>query len=431
MADRFQTVVAYKTLNLLIENKAILYEGRKAFWVWSLDGRALVIFDPAMVNIGKLNDKFAHDLSTRLNGRLVVRTNSRGLFLQVDPQVPTVAEELIAKPLNLAEQPSPYHMGIGSSARGDLWISLLEADSLFVVGMRGMGKTGELHAMIQSLLHGGQTKVYAWDGKENAEYLRYVGREHFTLLPMDGLQQGLELIQAEVTQRMRKLAMSGHPNIVSYNAHADAQDYMAPIALIIDEVAEVDDQALLLKQVKVNRAAGVYPIFATNDPSKAAVIAKSNLGTRISFKVISTPDSLMGLGQTGANHLPNTCGRGLIVHNGRLVEFQSFTVEYPKPTEAGMQWLKEQQEKAISGQLLAVSDEQSGAGLDPEADRILAMIEIGKSDSAIVREVFGVSGGGQYYKLINRVKALRPAENTSSSSTSVLPEPILGLEGAV
>jgi hypothetical protein len=427
MADRFQTVVAYKTLNLLEERKAILYSGRKAFWVWALDGRVLVIFDPAMVDIGKLNNDFAHRLSTRLNGRLVVRTNSRGLFFQVDPQVPTVAEELLAKPLNLAEQPSPFHMGIGSTDRSDVWISLLEGDSFFVVGMRGMGKTGELHAMIQSLLHGGQTKVFAWDGKENAEYLRYVGREHFTLFPMNGLQPGLEAIQAECAARMRKLAMSGHPNILSYNAQADASEYLPPIALFIDEVAEVEDQALLLKQVKVNRAAGVFPIFATNDPSKAAVIAKSNLATRISFKVISPSDSSMGLGQTGANHLPNVRGRGLIVHNGRLVEFQSFTVEYPKPTEAGMQWLEDQ--TVVSGERLAVRGQLSV--VSDETKRILELIESGKSDSAIVRELWGVAGGGSYYKLVARVKALRPSEITSSSTSSELPGVVLGLEGAV
>lgn len=426
MANNFPLVVAYKTMNLLDERKAILYSGRKAFYVWTLMDRVLVIFDPAMVDIGKLNNDFAHRLSTRLNGRMVVRTNSRGLFLQVDPQVPTVAEELIAKPLNLAEQPSPFHMGIGSTQRRDIWLSLIEGDSFFVVGMRGTGKSGMIHAMVQSLLHGGQTEVYAWDVKQNAEYLRYVGRENYTLFPMKGLQKGLESIQAECDARMVKLAMSGHPNILSYNAEADAKDYMKPIALVIDEVAEVQDQDLLLQQVKVNRAAGVFPIFATNDPRKSAVIAKSNLATRISFKVISPSDSAMGLGQTGANHLPNVRGRGLIIHDGRLVEFQSFTVEYPKPTEAGMKWLEEQ----VNGMTDAVPYPLETAS-DPDAKRILELINSGKSDSAIVRELWGVAGGGSYYKLVARVKALRPAEITSSSTSSGLPDAVLGLGEAV
>ena len=421
MAGNFSKVVAYKIWSLLEERRAILYDDRKVFYVWTLADRVLVIFDPAMVDIGKLSQDFAHRLSTRLNGRLVVRTNTRGLFFQVDPQIPQIVD-LTAKPLNLSEQPGPFHMGIGSTAQGDLWISLLDGDSFFVTGIRNGGKSGELHGMIQSLLHGEQTLVYAWDYKENAEYMRYVGRKNFTLLPKNGLQKGLETIQQEATQRMRKMAMSGHPNIISYTADAESKDYMPPIALFIDEVAEVEDQSLLLRQVKVNRAAGVYPIFATNDPSKSAVIAKSNLGTRISFKVVSTPDSMMGLGQPGANHLPNIRGRGMIVHDGRVIEFQSFTVEYPKPTAEGMRWLEEQahvQEETLPSKPVVATEAEDA--------RVLTMIADGKSDSAIVREVWNVTGGGRYSRLAEHVKSLR---STSSSSTSGRGKPFLGLEAA-
>jgi hypothetical protein len=426
--------VAYKTLNLLIERRALLYEGRKAYWVWSLDGRVLVIFDPEMVDLGKLNDDFAHKLSTRLKGRLVVRTNSRGLFFQVDPEIPPAAAELAAKPLNLAEQPSPYHMPIGSTERGDLWVSLLEGDSFFVVGMRGMGKTGALHGMIQALLHGGQTLVHAWDGKDYAEFLRYVGRNNFTLMPANGLRQGLEAIQEEVTTRMRRLAMSGKPNLLEYNAQADEKDRMLPIALVIDEVAEVEDQVLLLKQVKVNRAVGVHPIFATNDASKASVIAKSNLVTRISFKVAAPSDSVMGLGKPGANRLPALRGRGLVEHNGRMVEFQSFLVDYPEPSAEGMQWLTEQLE-AHSASLANTQPTSTGPSApeerDPEILQVLALIGQGETDAAIVRKIWKVSGGTKFYDLTERVKSLRSKNTSSSSTSSSLPGAILGAEGAV
>ncbi len=408
-SSSLQKIVAYRTYDLLRERKAILYQGRKAFWVWTLAGRILVIFDPAMIDIRKLNEDFAHGLSTRLNGRLVVRTNSRGLFLQVDPEIPTPPMELVAKPLNLDEQPSPYHMPIGATDSGDLWISLVEGDSFFVVGMRGMGKTGELHGMIQALLHGGQTHVYAWDGKDYAEFLRYVGREHFTLLPMNGLQRGLEIIQEEVVTRMRRLAMSGKPNILAYNETVDEKDRMLPIALIVDEVAEVDDQQLLLKQVKVNRAAGVHPIFATNDPSKSAVIAKSNLGIRVSFKVASAPDSMMGFGKPGANQLPALRGRGLVEHAGRIMQFQSFTVDYPDPTEEARQWMATQLE-------LAGMEITKPTGIAEE--RILELIDQGKSNAAIIREIWGIGGGDRFYKMKERVEALRSKKNTSSSTST-------------
>jgi DNA segregation ATPase FtsK/SpoIIIE-like protein len=115
---------------------------------------------------------------------------------------------------------------------------------------------------------------------------------------------------------------------------------MLPIALVIDEVAEVDDQEALVRHVKVNRAAGLFPIFATNDPTKSSVIAKSNLQTRISMPVVSAADSVTGLGRTGAQNLPKKQGRGLIQVEGRLVEFQSFRVDYPMPTADGLKWLE-------------------------------------------------------------------------------------------
>jgi hypothetical protein len=420
--NRFQLIVAYKTLNLLIEQRALLYTGRKAYWVWKIADRVLVIFDPAMVDLSKLNDNFAHRLSTRLQGRLVVRTNSRGMFLQVDSEIPPTPLELSEKPLNLSDQPSPYHIPIGMTGRGDLWLSLLEADSIFVTGMRGMGKTGLLHGAIQALLAGGATEIYAWDGKENAEYLRYVGQPKFTLFPMGGLQTGLENIQEIATLRLRKMAMSGHPNIVAYNAQADPKDIMLPMALVIDEVAEVQDQSLLLKQVKVNRAAGLYPIFATNDPSKSSVIAKSNLGTRISFKVISPSDSYSAMGQTGANKLPAIRGRGLIVDKGELVEFQSFRVDYPPLSEAGKKWLEEQ--------LTAITQEEHAPATSDEppneivllAESIRARWTPGMSKSAVSR-LFGKSLTGTVW--CDKVTAI--VEYLSSTSTSVTSTPEKGL----
>lgn len=400
MNDNFSRIVAYKALDLLDERKARLYNDRKAFYVWPLEDRLMLIFDPAVVDGGKLNEDFAHRLSTRMQGRLVVRTNSRGLFLQIGYEIPAAPVELSAAPLDLSRQPSPWHMPIGSTANGDLWLSLIEGDSFFVVGLRRMGKSAELHGFIQALLQGGKTLVYAWDGKDNAEYLRYVGRENFTLMPMDGLQKGLQAIQNECQTRTRRLAMSGHPNIISYNKQASAADFMPPIALVIDEVAEVEDQTLLLRQVKVNGAAGVYPIFATNDPTKSAVVAKSNLATRISFFVISSSDSVMGFGRSGANKLPKVQGRGLIVSDARVTEFQSFVVDYPKPTDEGLKWLASQLETDAEVQIIEPIDE-----IAEMAEKIRAQWSEGMSGSAVAR-LLGLSQyGGSYKPRIDKVVA--------------------------
>jgi len=416
--------IASSTLTLLEQRRARLNPERTSFYVWARDDRAVVIFDTSVINMGKIDHGFAHDLSTALQGRKVVRTNSRGLFLQVGYDIPPMLDDLTSKPLDLNLQPSPFHMPIGSSAKSDVWISLIEGDSFFVVGMRGMGKSAEVHGFIQALLHGGQTLVYAWDGKDNAEYLRYVGRENFTLIPMNGLQNGLQAVQEETQKRMRALAMSGHPNIISFNKQASEQDVMKPIALVIDEVAEVDDQALLLKQVKVNRAAGVYPIFATNDPSKSAVVAKSNLATRISFYVPSSSDSVTGFGRPGANKLPNKQGRGLVIIKGRVTEFQSFEIDYPKPTEAAQQWLMEQLEATVEAPVI-----EPTPTAEVDAVRVLELHRAGKSPTAITNELVGSNGGRPWNRVMARVKEIiTTATTTTKSPDLTVFSPEMGLE---
>jgi hypothetical protein len=414
MDKNFNYLIARRTLSLLDQRKARLYPMRTSFFVWPREDRVVVVFDPSVINIGKVDQGFAHDLSTSLQGRVVVRTNSRGLFLQVGYEIPPMLDDLIARPLDLSKQESPYHMPIGSSARSDIWISLLEGDSFFVVGLRNMGKSAEVHGFIQALLHGGKTLVYAWDGKDNAEYLRYVGREHFTLMPMNGLQNGLQAIQSITQQRMRTLAMSGHPNIISYNKTAKPEDYMMPIALVIDEVAEVEDQALLLKHVKVNRAAGVYPIFATNDPTKSSVVAKSNLATRISFHVPSTSDSITGFGRPGANKLPRKQGRGLVMHNSRVTEFQSFLIDYPQPSEYAKQWLLDQ----LSAQDEAPMIEPIEAS-EVDVERVKELHAAGKSATAITNEITGKTGGRPWMRTMELVKAVITTATTTSKSTDL------------
>lgn len=341
MQSRFPLIVAYKTLNLMIERKAILYPGRKAFYVWQLLDRVLVMFDTEIVDLSKLNDDFTHRLSTRLNGRLVVRTNSRGLFLQVDPLIPPAPMPLEEIALDLSLQPSPVHVPVGVTGNGPLWISFTQGDSFLIGGSRGGGKTGLEHAWIQALLHGGQVIIHAWDGKRGAEFGRYAGQEHFKLL-FRGFKD-LQELEEMLKVREQLLTSSGFPNILLYN-EANPHSPIKPIALFVDEAADLPDQAkeLLKGMIRLYRHVGLYPVIATNQPTQAEVFAKTNLSTRVAFRVPHHNDSITMLGYKGAEALSDVRGRGLIVWKGRFVEFQSFQVTYPMPSEEARQILADQ-----------------------------------------------------------------------------------------
>ena len=352
----FSRIVSQRALDLLTERKAMLFDAGTVFWAWPRDDRLVLIFDPRMIDLRKVNDEFAHYLSTRLQGRRVVRTNSRGLYLQIGYKIPPALVDLVSRPLDLRRQPSPYHLPIGMVPNGsDLWISLYDGDSFLVSGTRGMGKTVLLHAWTQAMLSGGAVDVYAYDGKAGAEFARYIGQPHYHMV--HDLNDTLARMLAIANERRLTLIASGHPNTRMYN-DANPKNALRPIVLIVDEAALTTEEQKrqLIQIVERERATGFYPILATNRPEASALLVKSNLITRISFAVPSWNASHMALGQTGAEALSKTPGRGLIVFQARVQEFQGFTVTLPDPTPEAVQYILDRERMAITQPTAAVNE---------------------------------------------------------------------------
>jgi hypothetical protein len=330
--NNFSQVVAYKALNLLNERKALVYPDGTAFYLWQLPNRLVIVFDPDEIHIGKVNEDFAHTLSSRLAGRRVVRTNTRGVFLQVGQDVPPAPMDLTGRPLNVNEQPSPLHLPVGVTAHGDLWIDLVQADSILLTGSRGMGKTAILHGWIQALLNGEQAEVLGWDGKDGSEFGRYADRPQFKLV---NLETSMRELLVETKRRRDVLTRSGCRNAAEYS---QAVELMRPIALVIDEAALVPERTrpMLVEIVERCRDTGVHPIFGTNNPQQSSLVVKSNLVTRISLAVPALAASVMALGVSGAEKLPKMQGRGLIERDARMVEFQAFLVDCPMPSDEAL-----------------------------------------------------------------------------------------------
>lgn len=336
----FMERVAFSTLNLLIQGRAMHYTSGIVFYVWMRGDRIILAFDPSAIRLDRVNDGFAHALSTRLQGRRVVRTNSRGLFLQVAldiPKLPALLDEAV--PLDLTQQPTPWHLPVGMTPDGPLWISMVSGISFLIGGSTGAGKTGEEHAWIQALLHGGKTQIYAWDGKGTVEFIRYADQPNFHLLKTVSQFEALRTLFRE---REEKLKQSGSVNIGDHNDR-NPLDFIPPIALFVDEAADLPDvvKNLLKEMIRINRYLGLYPIIATNQPTQAEMFAKVNLQTRIAFRVPHHNDSITVLGYKGAEALPDVLGRGMIKWKGKLVEFQSFRVVIPPVSEAVRQMMAE------------------------------------------------------------------------------------------
>ena len=392
----FTQQVAFKVLDLLTVKRAMLHTTGTLFYIWQRGDRIIVAFDPAAIDLKRVNEEFVHDLSTRLHGRLVVRTNSRGLFLQVGFDVPAAPMSLDAIPLNLTQQPGAWHMPVGVTKDGPLWISLMDADSMLVGGSRGGGKTGLVHGIIQALLAGAQTIIWATDGKQGVEFGPYMDKSHFHFY-LDSVKM-LEQLRVLMMERQRQLIQSGYPSIAMHN-EALPDQFIMPIALIVDEAADLPDVAkdTLKTMIRLFRHLGLHPIIATNQPTVADVFSKTNLSTRIAFHVPHHNDSITMLGYKGADALPDIQGRGLIVWKGKFVQFQSFVVHYPMASEETRKLLTSQVDDPALQPALQPVDE-----IAQLADRIRDQWEPGLSGRAVGR-LLGKSYGGSWKAKIDQV----------------------------
>jgi len=399
MTYNFPRVAAHAALDLLITRKAFASTNGVVFYVWQRDDRLILVFDPSAIAVEKVNDEFVHILSSRLHGRRVVRTNTRGMFIQIAYDIPKAPIQLTAQPLDLAAQPAPWSVPIGITAKGPLWISLLDGVSFLMGGSTGNGKTGEEHAWIQSLLHGGKTLVYAQDGKQGAEFGRYLGHPNFHLITDIGA--GLKNLANIFVARRQQLLASGHANITMHNDAGG--DFIMPIALFMDEAADVPDESKpdLVGMIRLCRYLGLYPIVTTNQPTQAAMFAKTNLSTRIAFRVPHHNDSITILGYKGAESLSDQRGRGLIVWKGSIIEFQSFTVTYPMPSQAAMKSLAERIEPVDEAPAADKPDDISQKIINAYLDCI-SRFGVPKWNE-IERVVYNQVRGGSFH---NKIKAV-------------------------
>ena len=369
----FARVIAERTLRLLHQQDLIAPGASTSpvFYAWPRAERLVLVFDPLRLkNIESvLSKRFAHSLSSALNGRRITATNTRGVFLQVAYEPPRIAENLKAVALDLGQQPSPLHVPVGMTRRGPLWLSILDMDAVLVGGSRRMGKTRFLHGLIQALLHGGQASLILWDGKENVEFGRYAGQRNVRAVAELG--QALQGLIEEITRRAGLFRQAGVSSLPEYNA--SQPNKLAPLVLVIDEAAFIPeaDQPALINLVARGGAFGLHPIIATQKPDAQAVqtLVKANLSTRIALPVPTHWDSQVILGRPGAEKLTKVKGRLLLTWNARLVEAQSFiinTPETPAPGAAPRPSLLTEEEVQIV-QFLATQDDWFQAGLVADA----------------------------------------------------------------
>ena len=241
-------------------------------------------------------------------------------------------------------------MGLGKDINGNPVVAdLSKMPHLLVAGATGMGKSVGLNAIILSILYKAkpeQVRLIMIDPKI-VELACYAGIPHllapvvtdmneaasalwwcvnemerrYTLLAKFGVRNiesfNEKLVKAKKTNKPL-LDPSFNPNTAEEGEKAPELDELPLIVVVIDEYADMlgalaqEDrnkskrvEGLIVRIAQKARAAGIHLIIATQRPSVDVItgLIKSNVPTRISFKVSSKTDSRTILDQSGAEQL--------------------------------------------------------------------------------------------------------------------------------
>jgi S-DNA-T family DNA segregation ATPase FtsK/SpoIIIE len=270
-------------------------------------------------------------------------------------EIPNEVREMISLKEVLASEAfvkssSTLSMGLGKDINGNpIVANLAKMPHLLVAGATGMGKSVCLNAVILSVLYKAkpdEVRIIMIDPKI-VELAIYADIPHLltpVVTDMNEAASALWWCVNEMERRYSLLAKFGVRNIDGFNeklkkAKEKGEPLLDPnfnkntapegesaaelealplIMLVIDEYADMlgalaqEDrakakrvEALIVRLAQKARAAGIHIIIATQRPSVDVItgLIKSNVPTRIAFKVSSKVDSRTILDQGGAEQL--------------------------------------------------------------------------------------------------------------------------------
>ncbi len=214
--------------------------------------------------------------------------------------------------------------GLGKDIEGKaICGDIAKMKHILVAGSTGAGKSVCLNALIISLLYKyspEQLRIILVDPKQ-VEFNIYEKLPH--LMVNEIINEPAKVVNVLnwlITEMERRYALFKEKTrtqtlvreIDEYNAHLLPDEERLPkIVLIIDELADLmlvakkDLEDRIQRLTQKSRAAGIHLVLATQRPSVNVItgVIKSNLPTRIAFKVTQEVDSRTILDESGAEKL--------------------------------------------------------------------------------------------------------------------------------
>ncbi len=217
--------------------------------------------------------------------------------------------------------------GVGLDIGGNTIIcDISKMPHILVSGTTGSGKSVGINSLIMSILYRAtpqEVRMILVDPKQ-VEFTVYNGIPHLLTDVVTTPERALSALNwavAEMNRRYKLFQGSGTRNIKGYNEKIEKVAATLPeeerpeklpfILIIIDELSELmmhakkDVEACIVSLAQLARAAGIHLVVATQRPSVDVVtgLIKSNIPSRVAFKLPSVTDSRTILDSGGAEAL--------------------------------------------------------------------------------------------------------------------------------
>lgn len=232
---------------------------------------------------------------------------------------------------------SKLAFGIGKDITGTVIVTdIADMTHLLIAGATGAGKSVCINTLITSILYKAtpdEVKLIMIDPKK-VELSVYNGIPHLLIPVVSDVQKAAGALNwaiREMERRYDLLEKEGVRNIKGYNS-IEGIEKLPYIVIIVDELADLmmttgkEVENAIVRIAQLARAAGMHLVIATQRPDANIVtgLIKSNIPSRIAFKVAGGVNSKIILDATGAEKL---LGRGDMLLKTRAFDDKPLRVQ--------------------------------------------------------------------------------------------------------
>ena len=276
----------------------------------------------------------------------------------------------------------PIVLGKDISGR-PMVLDLAKAPHLLIAGATGSGKSVCMNSLIMSLLmkfSPEDLRLILVDPKvvEMADYQKLPHLITPVIHDSKKVPLALRWATTEMDKRYLWLAKTGVKKLKDFNNRRlpdtpmldddglPIPDKLPVLIVIIDELADLmvtdarsDIETSISRIAAKGRAAGVHIVVATQRPSRDVITGtiKSNLPTRIAFRVVSVIDSRVILDQKGAESLLGMGDMLLLAPNSAEIERIQGSLVADDDIKEIVKFVSGQREQQFDQQVIASNDE--------------------------------------------------------------------------